>query len=322
MDNGNFMFNWPTSAEAKKDYFLTTEELFVLEYRIPPWHRFGMGRPTKYFDPKDLKRLAETKYGVEGLKAKVASREQKNRKRQLNEEKKVDQEKEYEAKKSKLIKENPNSLNQDVADLTGVAGLAKKCDLDQLQQLVVLLADKNKSVLNTTNEVKNVAMLPRKKFAELNPGLAKLFNTDPDAALKKSNEKQKREEQKLNLLKQLNEQAQGSWNLTVTEPAESVGEKGEMTLDLFPAGGELLLDDCCSGGDILGFKDPKKDNLCQKTMHFKTEQKVCGKWYKGSLSVSMSRDEEGLLMNGSFYQGFKERNCPSRWKFTGRQKSD
>ncbi len=119
MDNGNFMFNWPTSAEAKKDYFLTTEELSVLEYRIPPWHRFGMGRPTKYFDPKDLKRLAETKYGVEGLKAKVASREQKNRKRQLNEEKKVDQEKEYEAKKSKLIKENPNSLNQDVADLTG-----------------------------------------------------------------------------------------------------------------------------------------------------------------------------------------------------------
>lgn len=48
----------------------------------------------------------------------------------------------------------------------------------------------------------------------------------------------------------------------------------------------------------MGFKDPKKgDQMAEKTLHFKREQKVCGKWYKGSLSESMSRDEEGLAAN-------------------------
>ncbi|CAH3156879.1 unnamed protein product [Porites lobata] len=319
--DSSFIFSWPTAAEAKKDYFLTTEDLSDLSYRIPPWHRFGMGRPSKYFDPKDLERKAEAKYGVEGFKAKVASREERNKKRKLKEESRENEAKNYEAKKSKLVEENPNTIKQVVSDMAGLVGLTKKCSEEQLQQLVVMVAEKNKSVLNTANEVKDVAMLPRKKFTELQPALAKLFNTNADAALQKSTEKQKREEQKVLLVKQLNEQAAGTWKLTVTDPPQCVGDTGDLTLDLgFGASGELLLDEACSGGDIMGFKDPKKgDQLAEKTLHFKTEQKVCGKWYKGSLSVSMSRDEEGLLLTGSFYQGFKERNCPSRWKFTGRQ---
>lgn len=77
--DSSFMFSWPTAAEAKKDYFLTTEDLSDLSYRIPPWHRFGMGRPSKYFNPKDLKMKAEAKYSVEGFKEKIASREERNR---------------------------------------------------------------------------------------------------------------------------------------------------------------------------------------------------------------------------------------------------
>ena len=214
--DSSFIFSWPTAAEAKKDYFLTTEDLSDLSYRIPPWHRFGMGRPSKYFDPKDLERKAEAKYGVEGFKAKVSSREERNKKRKLKEESRENEAKNYEAKKSKLVEENPNTIKQVVSDMAGLVGLTKKCSEEQLQQLVVMVAEKNKSVLNTANEVKDVAMLPRKKFTELQPALAKLFNTNADAALQKSTEKQKREEQKVLLVKQLNEQAAGTWKLTVT----------------------------------------------------------------------------------------------------------
>lgn len=52
--------SWPngiTAANARKEYFLTTDDLKTIPHQIPPYHSFGMGRATRYYKPADLKDL-------------------------------------------------------------------------------------------------------------------------------------------------------------------------------------------------------------------------------------------------------------------------
>ena len=61
------------AAEAKKEYFLITNDLLGVPYK---WDTvgFGMGRPTKWFQYSALEAVALKKHGAEGLQKKRAQR--------------------------------------------------------------------------------------------------------------------------------------------------------------------------------------------------------------------------------------------------------
>jgi len=65
-----------TAAEAKKIYFLTTQDLQCLPYQSESMG-FGTGRPTKWYQCNDLEVAAQAKHGAAGLAKKRAARQKR-----------------------------------------------------------------------------------------------------------------------------------------------------------------------------------------------------------------------------------------------------
>jgi hypothetical protein len=70
-------FDCLTSSDAKKEYFLTTEDLNdgVPYQSMPPM--FASGRPTRFYSPSDLRAAAVLKHGEDGYAKKCATREKR-----------------------------------------------------------------------------------------------------------------------------------------------------------------------------------------------------------------------------------------------------
>lgn len=78
--------HWIGSTEAKKEYFLTPDDLRMLSVHSVGGG-VGCGRPMAFYDPAELKRAAIRKHGQEGYANKQAARE----KREANKRRREDE---------------------------------------------------------------------------------------------------------------------------------------------------------------------------------------------------------------------------------------
>ncbi|CAH1273784.1 uncharacterized protein [Branchiostoma lanceolatum] len=313
---------------ARQRYFLTTADTADLNYSIPPWHGWGMGRPTKLYKCQDLLKKAEEKYGKEGFLDKLLQKEQREKKRQLNYEKKEKEQQARESKKQKLVSACPEWGRQQLTDSASVGALAQKCSMEQLQQVLVLAAEKSPPVIAALNAVKEEGLLTKKNFKELHPKLAKYFASDinADEALKRSAEKHAQAEACKARQTELNSGIGGEWELSVTSTHPKVkGLKGELKID-----DVSMLDDYhdyidFGDGIYFGGLDGFKGKSCveDKYMQFVTKWKFCGRRVTGLLRVTVGEDGNGKqFVEGSFKAGAQERNWPVTLQFTGNRKGE
>lgn len=88
-----------SSAEAKKEYFLTTSDLHELPHNTF-YGGFGTGRATNTYNESDLERKAIEKHGHDGYAKKVAARQKREANKRKREEDAVRAEEE-------MLKSNP-----------------------------------------------------------------------------------------------------------------------------------------------------------------------------------------------------------------------
>ncbi|KAI8513848.1 hypothetical protein Bbelb_081720 [Branchiostoma belcheri] len=303
-----------SAQKARKRYFLTTEDMAGLDYTLPFWVGFGCGSAMKYYRLADLQQRAEQKYGKEGFAEKQKELEKREKKRKLKEEKKRKDQQARESKKQKLVLTVPDWGRQPLTDLASVGALAQKCSLEQLQQVVVFAAEKKLPVMEAINAVKDEALLPRENFRELQPKLAKVLDSDADAALKRNAQKLAKAEASRAQQAKLNRRITGTWDLTVTNKQAKVsGNKG--TLDISRDGcGVGYIDFPCYYGNLEWFD---KEAAEGKYMEISTSWKVDWKRKYGKLRVTVKKDESGDdLVEGTFNAGWHRNGWPATLRFT------
>ncbi|XP_019614913.1 PREDICTED: uncharacterized protein LOC109462765 isoform X1 [Branchiostoma belcheri] len=321
--NGNL-----EGAIARQRYFLTTADLADLNYSIPPWHGWGMGRPTKLYKAQDLVKRAEQKYGKEGFLEKLRQREEREKKRKLSYEKKEKEQQARESKRQKLLEACPDWGRQPLTDSASVGALAQKCSMEQLQQILVLAAEKSPLVIEALNAAKEEGLLPRKDFKQLHSKLARYFASDADEALKRSAEKAAQAAASQARQTELNSGIDGEWELKVTSNHPKVkGMKGELKID--EVGGPYFDDyedyvdfgDGVYFGGLQNFKG--KSSVEDRVMQIETKWKFCGRRVTGLLRVRVGEDGDGRqFVEGSFKAGAQERNWPVTLQFTGNRKGE
>lgn len=107
------------TKEAKKDYFLTTDDLRYLECTHLGYMGFGCGPPMKCYSHDDLVEKSLSKHGRNGVVKKLEAR----RKRELN--KRLKEEKAEQARKK--MKTVTNTADQ-TADVAGGSNIVKAVD--------------------------------------------------------------------------------------------------------------------------------------------------------------------------------------------------
>lgn len=85
MNPMDVVYNWLDSNEAKAQYFLTPEDLRFLNVQSVGGG-IGCGRPTNYYNPKELEAAAIRKHGEAGFKAKKEARKKRESKKRAREE--------------------------------------------------------------------------------------------------------------------------------------------------------------------------------------------------------------------------------------------
>lgn len=108
-----------STKEAKKDYFLTTDDLKYLECTHLGYMGFGCGPPMKCYTHDDLVEKSISKHGKAGVVKKLEAR----RKREMN--KRLKEEKAEQARKK--MKTVTNTADQ-TADVAGGGNLVKAVD--------------------------------------------------------------------------------------------------------------------------------------------------------------------------------------------------
>ena len=73
-----------SSSSAKKDYFLTTQDLLPLDY-ASLGGGIGIGRPSKFYREADVLEAAIKKHGPEGYKKKCEARKRRETKKRAKE---------------------------------------------------------------------------------------------------------------------------------------------------------------------------------------------------------------------------------------------
>lgn len=329
---------WLCSTAAKREYYLSVSDLESLAHRYRQVEQPLKGRPVKLWNSDDLKQAADMKYGKEVFQTKVDKRTRWRRIRNLpvansevtmkaagaimkcGRKKKVKRITKIKAKELDTEEDNQESSD----DLEGLCECVKKCDKDQLEQIISLMGQKEPSYVTLFNEVREVALLPRSKFQLVESKLAKLLSSsddETDSGHSRSQEDDEEEESEEDEQRKLNMALEGTWTLTTAAPQWKKGEEGSLEVILFGSGlsvnGDISFPTSCIFGDIVGFKT--NSSIEDTSMCFETRSKMCHKWYTGALCVFISRDDEGLRVSGSFWPGFKEQDPTNTFQFTGRK---
>lgn len=77
--------NWVGTVDAKSEYFLMPEDLRSLDYQSLGGG-VGIGAPSKFYNPKDLKAAAILKHGEAGFKSKQDARKKRESKKRERED--------------------------------------------------------------------------------------------------------------------------------------------------------------------------------------------------------------------------------------------
>ena len=85
MDEMYVLHNWYGTIEAKRDFFLSTDDLRSLDY-CSIGGGIGCGPPSKFYEPGELRRAAVLKHGEAGLQAKEAARAKREANKRKREE--------------------------------------------------------------------------------------------------------------------------------------------------------------------------------------------------------------------------------------------
>ena len=330
--------SWLCSTDAKREFYLSSSDLDSLVHRYRHMKKPSKGRPVKLWNSEELRQVAEEKYGKEAFQAKVDNRAQKRHSRnqpvfndgekfrkatgsikKLGRRKKTKPTTHFKVKNLAAEQDTQNSS----VELEGLCDHIKKCDKEQLEQIIAVMAQKNTAYLRLFDEVKQVALLPRSKFQLIESNIAKLLSTSHDEkgsqnAVSKEDNVEKNEEDEQEVL---NMELEGTWKLRIVAPLCKSGEEGSLEVVLFGSGlsvnGDISFPTSCVFGDLMGFKT---DSYIQDpSMYFETRSKMCDNWYTGALQVFISRDGEGLRVSGSFWPGFKEQDATNTFQFTGRK---
>ncbi|XP_078366840.1 uncharacterized protein LOC144650912 [Oculina patagonica] len=331
--------SWVNSTAARMEFFLSRSDLESLAPRYPEKKEPAKGRPVLLWNSEDLRKVAEEKYGKEVYQAKINSRAHWRQIRNMPVINKhgqiakrvagsiVTRARRKKTKGATQIKAKELSSEQDDLDsnveLEALSECIKKCDKEQLEQIILLMAQKDTTYVSSLlNEVKQVALLPRSKFQLAESNLAQLLSTSDDetdsgnSVLKEEHEEESEDEQRV-----LNMKLEGTWAITIAAPQLKKGEEGSLEIILFSSGlsvnGDISFPTSCIFGDIVGFKP--KSSIEDASMCFETRSKMCDKWYTGALRVFMSRDDEGLCAAGSFWSGFQKQDAANTFQFTGRK---
>lgn len=331
--------SWLNSTAARREFFLSSGDLESLAPRYPQKKEPAKGRPVKLWNSEELRKAAEKKYGKEVYQAKIDSRAQWRQIRNMpviNKHGKIAKRvagsivRRARRKKTKgatQIKATELSAEQDASDsnveLEALCECIKKCDKEQLEQIILLMAQKDTAyVISLLNEVKQVALLPRSKFQLAESNLAKLLSSSDDetdsgnSISKEDLGDESEDEQRV-----LNMKLEGTWAITIAAPQWKKGEGGSLEIILFGSGlsvnGDISFPTSCIFGDIVGFKT--NSSIEDASMCFETRSKMCDKWYTGALRVFMSMDDEGLCVAGSFWPGFQVQDATNTFQFTGRK---
>lgn len=330
--------SWLCSTAAKREFYLSDSDLHSLAHQYRQMKKRSKGRPVKLWNPEELRQTAEEKYGKEAFQAKVNNRAQWRHLRNkpvVNNGGKIRKAtgsikshgRRKKTKATTQFKAKNYTVEQDSQDssveLEGLCDCIKKCDKEQLEQIITLMAQRDTAYLRLFDEVKKVALLPRSKFQLVESNLAKLLSTSDDEkgsknpVLKQDNgERNEQDEQEV-----LNMELEGTWTLSIIAPQCKKGEEGLLEVVMFGSGlsvnGDVSFPTSFVFGDLVGFKT----NSCieDTSMCFETRSKMCDNWYTGALQVYISRDGEGLRVSGSFWPGFKEQGATNTFQFTGRK---
>lgn len=323
---------WLSSTDAKREFFLNSDDLDMLNYQHRQMEPPVRGRPVKLWNPKDLEKAAIEKYGKKEFLAKLdrRARRKPNHCAIFNNGKESIEIKHTEGKKRKraLSKDsddgNDNGDDESYGGLEELCVVIKKCNKEQLEQIVTLMAQTDSSFLELFKKVKLVSLLPRSKFQTAYPELAKLLSTEKDdndsghtECIDDDDDKEGGDDDK----RASNMDLEGSWTLSIVTPTRRKGEEGSLDIIFFSSGssvdGSICFPSSCCLGDIVGFKTNgtmEDTNIC-----FETRSESKREWYTGVLQTFVSRDEEGVQVSGSFWPGFKKQDLPNTIHFTGRK---
>ena len=330
--------SWLCSTDAKREFYLSNSDLHAIVYRYRQIKKPSKGRPVKLWNSEELRQAAEEKYGKEAFQMKIDNRAQKRHNRnkpvfndggssrkatgsikRLGRKKKTKTTTQFKAKNLPAEQDTQNSS----VELEELCDCIKKCDKEQLEQIIALMAQVNTAYLRLFDEVKQVALLPRSKFQLIESNIAKLLSTShvekgSENAVSKEDNVGKTEEDEQEVL---NMELEGTWTLRIVAPLCKSGEEGSLEVVLFGSGlsvnGDISFPTACVFGDLVGFKT---DSYIQDpSVYFETRSKMCDNWYTGALQVFISRDGEGLRVSGSFWPGFKEQDATNTFQFTGRK---
>ena len=327
--------SWLCSTAAKREFFLSNSDLESIAHRYRQVKGLAplKGRPVKLWNSEELRQAAERKHGKEVFQAKVDSRAQWRQIRNMpvtNNTKKVrnawrkktkGRATQIKAKKLRPEQDDPNST----VELKALCECIKKCDKEQLEQIILLIAQKDTAYMSRLlKEVKQVAFLPRSKFQLAESNLAKLLSssddeTDSENSISNKDDEERSEEDKK---RRLNMELEGTWTLTIAAPQWKKGEKGSLEVIFFGSGlsvnGDISFPTSHIFGDIVGFKTNSSIEDASR-MCFETRSKLCDKWYTGAVQVLISRGDEGLFVSGSFWPGFQKQDVVNTFQFTGRK---
>ncbi|XP_078612031.1 uncharacterized protein LOC144882232 [Branchiostoma floridae x Branchiostoma japonicum] len=233
-----------------------------------------------------------------------------------------------ESKRQKLMSDCPEWGRQQVTDPASVAALAQKCSKEQLEQVLLLAAEKGPKMIAVINSVREEGLSSRQNFTELHSELAKHFASDPDETLRRSAEEYARAAAIKARRKELNSGINGEWELTVTTNDPNVkGMKGELKIDNICTSNFNDYDDYIDFGDFTYFGGLEsfqgKSSVKDQYMLFKTSWYVMKRSVKGWLELTVEEDGNGRqFVEGTFVAGFQERNWPDMLQFTGRRKGE
>ena len=330
--------SWLCSTDAKKEFYLSDSDLHSLAHRYREMKKPLRGRPVQLWNSEELRQAAEEKYGKEAFQAKVNNRVQWRKLRnkpvvndggeirkaagsvkRLGRRKKAKTTTQFKAKNFTAEQDSQTSS----VELEELCDCIKKCDKEQLEQIIAVMAQRNTAYSRLFAEVKQVALLPRSKFQLVESNIAKLLSTSDDERDSQNplshedNVKRNEEDER----EALNMELEGTWTLSIVAPLCKRGERGSLEVVLFGSGlsvnGDISFPTSCVFGDLVGFKT--SSYIEDPSMCFETRSKMCDNWYTGALQVFISRDDEGLHVSGSFWPGFKEQDATNTFQFTGRK---
>jgi len=324
--------SWLCSTEAKKEFFLSNSDLNSLVYQYRQMKKpLNLGRPVKLWNSEELRQAALEKYGKETFLAKVNKRAR--RRQNINDKEKIRKAtgsikrlgKRNNTKTTTHFKGKNFTAEHDTqsVELEELCDCIKKCDKEQLEQIIAVMAQRNTAYLSLFDEVKQVALLPRSKFQLIESNIAKFLSTSDDEQgsqnpVSKEDNVERNEEDEQEVL---NMELEGTWTLSIVAPPCKKGEEGSLEVVLFGSGlsvnGEISLPASSVFGDVVGFKTDSY--IEDSSMCFETRSKLWDNWYTGALQVFISRDDEGLHLSGSFWPGFNEQDATNTFQFTGRK---